>query len=201
MHNPGTNVAVLSILFSRSVGHTERIMVSRMSFGNWSPVRPRWPCSKISQAWMVCARSSIWAAFGGDKICLLSSRLLPAADGSLRAANLRHWSKPGSRSASSDNFWSFSFRPRDQEMLQFLVHLIRHTEFVLKVCHSNRLLLVLCGLHRLLQRHVHHADGSLSPDTTKFSSSGRFSFRSGRASESSVPPTGRATSYRPFCGV
>ena len=28
---------------------------------------------------MVCERLSILAAFGGDKICLLSSRLLPAA--------------------------------------------------------------------------------------------------------------------------
>ena len=32
----------------------------------------------------MCERSSILAPFGGDKICLLSSRLLPAADGSHR---------------------------------------------------------------------------------------------------------------------
>ena len=48
---------------------------------------------------MVCERSSILAAFGGDKICLLSSRLLPAANGSHKAASLRHCFKPGSRSA------------------------------------------------------------------------------------------------------
>ena len=54
---------------------TKRRIASRMSLGNWSPVRSRWRCSKISQAWTVCAGSSIWAAFGGDKICLLSSRL------------------------------------------------------------------------------------------------------------------------------
>ena len=48
---------------------------------------------------MVCERSSIWAAFGGDKICLLSSRLLPATNGSYKAASLRHCFKPGSRSA------------------------------------------------------------------------------------------------------
>ena len=47
---------------------------------------------------MVCERSSILADFGGDKICLLSSRLLPAANGSYKAASLRHCSKPGSRS-------------------------------------------------------------------------------------------------------
>ena len=63
--------------------------------------------------------------------------------------------------SSSDNFQSFSFHPRDQEMLQFLVHLIRHIEFMLKVCHKDRrdrLLLTLCGLHRLLQRCMHYAD-------------------------------------------
>ena len=60
--------------------------------------------------------------------------------------------------SSSDNLWSFSSRPRDQEMLQFLVHLVCHVEFVLKVCHSDWLLLVLCSLHRQLQRYVHHPD-------------------------------------------
>ena len=37
------------------------------------------------------------------------------------------------------------------------------------------------------------------PDMTKFSSSGRSSFRTGRASKSSAPPTGRATSHPPYC--
>ena len=40
---------------------------------------------------------------------------------------------------------------------------------------------------------------SPSPDTTKFSSSGRSSFRTGRASKSLAPPTGLATSCRPYC--
>ena len=44
-------------------------------------------------------------------------------------------------------------------MLQFLVHLVCHVEFVLQLCQSDRLLLILCGLHRLLQRYVHHAGG------------------------------------------
>ena len=57
--------------------------------------------------------------------------------------------------SSSDNFLCFSFRPRDQEMSQFLVHLICH---MLKVRHRNRLLLILRGLHRLLQRCMHYAD-------------------------------------------
>ena len=150
MHNPGTNVAALSTLF-QGLLRTWRAKC-RMSLGN------RLRSSKVSQAWVVCERSSIWAASGGDKICLLSSRLLPAANGSYRAANLRHCSKPWFSFGSSDNFQSFPFCPRDQEMLQFLVHLVCHVEFVLKVCHSERLLLILCGLHRLLQRYVHHAD-------------------------------------------
>ena len=54
--------------------------------------------------------------------------------------------------SSSDNFQSFSFCPRDQEVLKFLIHLVRHIELMLQVCHSDRLLLVLCGLRRLLQR-------------------------------------------------
>ena len=70
---------------------------------------------------------------------------------------------------------------------------------MLKMCHRDRLLLILCALHYLLQRGVHYADEVPSPDMTKFSSSGRSSFRTGRASRSSAPPTGRATSYPPHC--
>ena len=47
----------------------------------------------------MCERSSILTTFGGDRICRLSSRLLPAANGSYRAASRRHCSRPGSRSA------------------------------------------------------------------------------------------------------
>ena len=59
--------------FSRSVGHVERRIASRMSSGNWSPVRSRCRRSRFSQVWMACERSSVLALFGGDKICLLSS--------------------------------------------------------------------------------------------------------------------------------
>ena len=62
-------------------------------------MRSRCRCPRFSQAWMVCERSSILATFGSDKICLLLSRLLPAANGSYKAASLCHCSKPGSRSA------------------------------------------------------------------------------------------------------
>ena len=102
----------------------ERRIASRMSLGNWSPVRSRCRCSRFSQACMVCERSSILATFGSDKICLLSSRLLPAANGSYKATSLRQCSKPGSRSAPRTtstasrsvlaikkccNYWSISF--------------------------------------------------------------------------------------------
>ena len=99
----------------------------------------------------------------------------------------------------TDSFQSFSICPRDQEVLQCLIHLIRHIEFMLKVRHRNRLLLVLCGLHRLLQRCVHYANEVSRQIRPKFSSSGRSSFRTGRASRSLAPPTGRAISYQPGC--
>ena len=73
------------LLFPRSMGHIERRIASRMSLGNSHQCVSLCRCSKISQAWMVRESSSIWAAFGGDKICLLSSRLLQAANGSWRA--------------------------------------------------------------------------------------------------------------------
>ena len=96
---------------SRSVGHMESRLASRMSFGNWSPMRSRCRCSRFSQARMACERSSSLAAFGGDKICLLSSKLLPAANGSYKAANLRHCSRPGSRSAPRTTSRASSFSP------------------------------------------------------------------------------------------
>ena len=91
--------------------HGERRITSRMSFGNWSPVRSQCRCSRFSQDWMACERSPFWVTVGGDKICLLSSKLPPAAKGSYKAASLRHCSKPGSQSAPRNNFQSFSFRP------------------------------------------------------------------------------------------
>ena len=74
-----------------------------------------------------CERSYIWVTFGGNKICQLSSKLRPAANGWYRAASHRHCSRPDSRSdprvASSAspwvleikkccNFWSFFDTPR-----------------------------------------------------------------------------------------
>ena len=81
------------------MGHVERGIANRVSLGNWFPVRSRCRCSRFSQAWIVCERSSILTTFGGDRICRLSSRLIPAAKGSYRAASRRHCSRPGSRSA------------------------------------------------------------------------------------------------------
>ena len=73
------------------------------------------------------------AAFGGDRICLLSSRLLPAADGSYRAANLRHCCKPGSRSA-----------PRTiSRASPPVLEIKKCCKFMLKVRHRDRLLLLL----------------------------------------------------------
>ena len=43
-------------------------------------------------------------------------------------------------------------------MLQHLIHLVPHARVVLQMCHGDRLLLVLCGLHRLFQRCMYHAD-------------------------------------------
>ena len=64
----------------------EKRIASRMSLGNWSPVRSLCLCSRFSHFRIVCERSFILVAFGGDKIWRLSSKLLPAASGSYKAA-------------------------------------------------------------------------------------------------------------------
>ena len=68
----------------------------------------------------------------GDRVCLLSSSLQPAANGSYRAASDRHCSKPGSRSAPRITSTASPSVP-DQEMY-FLIHLVRHTEFIFLTC-------------------------------------------------------------------
>ena len=169
-------------LFSKSVVNIERRIADRMSSGNWSPVRCRCRCSKISHAWMVCT-SSISAAFGGDRICLLSSGLLPAADGSWRAANLPHCSKHGSRSA-----------PRTISGASPSVLEVKNIA-ILGPSHSS------CRTHAKSVSRRLASSGALRPsspasalraplrrsplpDMTKFSNSARSSFRTGRASKS-----------------
>ena len=56
----------------RSVGHMERRIASRISFGSWYPVRFWCRCSRFHQARMVSEKSSILVAFGGDRIWRLS---------------------------------------------------------------------------------------------------------------------------------
>ena len=154
----------------------EKIIASRMSLGNWSPVRSRWRCSKIHQAWMVCGRSSMLAAFGGDKISLLSSRLLPAANGSYRAASLHHCSNPVSRSAH---------RTTSRASPSVLE--------IKKCCSSWSSSVTPNSCWRSVASESLRSS-SLVPARV------RSSFRTGRALKSSAPPSGRATSYPPYGG-
>ena len=149
---------------------------------------------------MVCERSSMLAAFGGDKICLLSSRLLPAANGPLRAANLRHRSKPGSRSA-----------PRAISRASPSVHEIK------KCCNSWSISVVTFNSCRRCVTEIGCCWFSAAfiacfsaTCTTPTKSVARydqvlqlrpFFFPNRSASRSLAPPTGRVTSYRPYCGV
>ena len=82
-----------------------------------------------------------------------------------------------------------------------MVHLIRHIEVMLKVCHSDSVASDSPRPSSPASALRAPPRRSLSPDTTKFSSSGRSSFQTGRASRSLAPPTGPTTSYRPYCGV
>ena len=68
------------------MGHMEGRIASRMSLGTDLQCVLGGVVPRFHQAWMVCERSSILAAFGGDKICLLSSTLIPAAEGSYKTA-------------------------------------------------------------------------------------------------------------------
>ena len=159
VHSPGTNVAALSTPFQGLLGTwTAKWPVACLQ-ATGLRCAPVTLFQKIPRPWMVCERSSVWAAFGGDKICLLSSRLLPAAKGSYRAANLRHCSKSGSRSVQLlGQFPELPLLSSRSRNVAIFGHLVCYVEFVLEVCHSDRLHLILCGLHRLLQRYVHHAD-------------------------------------------
>ena len=85
--------------FLMSVGHMERSFASRISLGSWTTVRSRCLFSKFPQAWRTCERSPMLVTLGGDKLCLLSSKLRPAANGSYRAASHRHCSRAVSQSS------------------------------------------------------------------------------------------------------
>ena len=174
----------------------ERRIANRMSSGTWSPVRSRCRCSIFSQAWIVCERSYVLATFGGDRVCQLSSRLLPAAKGSYRAASRRHFSGPAFSFCPTDSFQSFSFGPGDQEVLLFLVHLVRHSKVVLEVCNSDRYFHVPPPFSSPVSAPRAPCQRSPLPDTTKFSNSGRSSSRIDQASKSSAPPTEYVTSSR-----
>ena len=144
--------------FSRSVKHMESKIASRMPLDNWSPVRfsgdvvPKFPLG-----W--CAR--------GRLFWRLSVETRSACCRPDFSTNLCHCSKPGSRSAPrttsrasplvleiKKNVANFGPSRSSHRM----VHLVCHVKLVLQVCHSDRLLPILCSRHRLLQRYVHHAD-------------------------------------------
>ena len=182
---------------SRTVGHMERRIASRMSFDNWSPVRSRCCCSRFSHAWMACERSSLLAVFGGDKICLLSSKLLPAASESYRAASLRYCSKPGSRSApQTTSIASPSVLEIKQCCNSSSISLVT-PKSCWRFVTANRQLPVLCILHRLFQ-HARRRRSPL-PSMTMFSNSGHSSSRIVPASNSSAPPPECVSSHQSDC--
>ena len=154
-------------------------------------MRCRCRYSRFSQAWMVCERPSILAAFGGDKICRLSSKLLPAANGSFKAATLLHCST-WFLFSSTDNLQSFSFSPNvaildpSRSSLQSHVEDLSRRSAVSCFLRSSSPVSALYVLRRR----------SFVPSTTRFSNLGRSFFRTDLASNSLAPPIGRATSYQ-----
>ena len=130
-----------------------------------------------------CERSSISAAFGGDKICLLSSKLLPIADGSYKAGSLRHCSKSGSRSAprlheQSPQLLLQSLRSRNDAILEpprsSLQSHVGDLSRRLAVSCSPRSSSPVSALYVLRRR-------SLLPRRTRFSNLGRSSSRTNLA--------------------
>ena len=143
----------------------------------------------------MCERSSILTTFGGDRIYRLSSRLLPAAKGSYRAAGRRHCSRPGSRSAPRTvsraspsvleikkccSSWSISF-VTPKSCWRFVT--------AIGIFLFSAVFITVSVLRAPYQR-------SPLPDTTKFSNLGRSSSRIDQASRSSAPPTEYETSSR-----
>ena len=125
-----------------------------MSLGNWSPVRSRWRCSRLG--W--CARGRQFRQLPAETrfACCRpdSSQLL-----------MGHREQPIFAIVPNlvlvqllGQFLELLLPSSRSRNVAILVHFIRYTEFMLKVCYSDWLLLVLCGLHGLLQRCVHHAD-------------------------------------------
>ena len=141
---------------------------------------------------------SILAAFGGDKICLLS-----AADGAHKAASLRPVSAivPNlvlvQLLGQSPELLLPSSRPKNVALLDpSRSSLCFHVEGVsqrLAASGSLRPSSPASALRALRRR-------SPPPNMTKFSNSAHSSFRTSRAPKSSAPPAGCATSYRPYCG-
>ena len=86
---------------------------------------------------MVSERSFVVKVFSGDIICYRpdSSRLLRVLRSSQVSPLFQSWFS----FSSTDDFQSFSICLRDQHILQFLIHLSCHIEFMLKVCDRDRL--------------------------------------------------------------
>ena len=149
--------------------------------GSWSPVRSRSLGSRFFQAWRACERffRFCWLFFGGDTICLLSSRLRPDPDKSYRTASLRHL-LPDLAPVSAPRDTSravATLRPllKRQDQLQLLVRVCRHAED----------LLLPFFLHATLPvpaLHTPHQQRPL-PSTTSFSNSHRASARTDLASK------------------
>ena len=134
-------------------------------------------------------------AFGGDEMCLLSSKLRPAASGSYSAASLHHCSRPDSRSTPELLLQSWKLRYVVPLGLFLSSHRILES--------STRKSADSCILPSSLPVSVLNAltldQRSPLPSSTKFSNSGPSSFRTDLASDASAPPTVYVTSHRFDC--
>ena len=175
--------------------HGEKNSKSHVFWSEWSPVRSRCRCSMFSQAWMACERSSICAAFSGDKICLLSSRLLPAANGSHTKqpvfaivpdlVPVQLHGQPPELLLQSLRLRNVAILDPSRSSRQSPVGDVSRRSAVSGFPSSLSPATALCALRRR----------SLLPSTTRFSNLGHSSSRTDLASNSSVPPTGRETTY------
>ena len=68
--------------------------------------------SLFAQARRVCDKSSLLVTLGGDKICLLSSKLGPAANGSYKNSK----SSPSFPFCSTDYFQSYSYSSGNEDV-------------------------------------------------------------------------------------
>ena len=141
MHNPGTNVAALSTLFQ----------------GLLRTWRAKWPVACLQATGLRCAPGNVVPKFPRPGWCA-RGRVFWRLSVGTRSACCRpdfsqllmgHTEQP--ISAIAPNLVLVQLLGQFPE-LPLLSPRSRN------VCHSDRLLLILCGLHRLLQRYVHHAD-------------------------------------------